>query len=103
MGAVYLDRIPASQRVGGQLNMSFVPGVITNALVAANSTVTALKAAITAAVVRPDDAPKAIFTNQALDVGVSLSLIPETHGCTTVAELVALTDSGTSLKMPIIG
>jgi len=103
MGAVYIDRIPASKRVGGQLNVSFVPSVITDALVAANATVTALKAAITAAVVRPDLVPVGIATNDALDLGVSLSLIPETHSCTTVAQLVALTDASSTFKQGIRG
>lgn len=103
MGAVYVDRIPASKRVGGMLNVAEEPSVITDALVAANATVTLLKAAITAAVVRPDLSPMAIETNSALDLGVSLSLIPETHGCTTVAGLVALTDAGASFKQGLRG
>lgn len=98
-----LEQIPFSKRIGGELNIMVVPGVITDALVAANATVTLLKAAILAAVLHPDDQPKAIMVCRALASAVSLGLIPETHSCTTVAGLVALTNASTTFKQGYMG
>jgi len=103
MGAVNTDRIEASRRVGGQLNVGKTNSVITDTLVNANATLTLLKAGILAGVVRPDDMPIAIAVNDALDLGKSLGLFSETHGVTTVAGLVALTDAGASYRVSLRG
>lgn len=93
MGVANLDRIGASKRAGGMLNVGKTNSVITDALVSGNATLTALKAAITAAIVRPDDVPMSIDVNDALDLGKTIGVFSETHGQTTVAALVALTDA----------
>jgi len=103
MGAVFVDRIPLSKRIGGWLNACKSAGVITDALVNANATVTALNTAILAAVVSPSDKPRAITLTKALERAVDLSLIPETHGVTTVAGLVALTDASTTFRQSFLG
>ena len=97
MAEARTDRLPESKRIGGALNMAFSAGIITNAMVNANSTLTTLKAAVTAGTVGANG-PLAIKTNEALDRGKSLGYFSETHGVTTVAGLVALTDAGTTLK-----
>lgn len=101
MPAVYTDRIPASKRIGGQLNLASTAGVITDAIVAANATVTLLKAAL----LTPTFMQTKINsdTKLALDRAVSMSLISATHGVTTVAALVALTDASTTLKQAYFG
>jgi len=98
MGAVYTDRIPASKRVGGQLNLGANVGVITDALVAANATLTLLKAAVTAGAPTYNQVKIAADVNDALDLGLGMSLFTETHGVTTVAALVALTDASTTFN-----
>lgn len=101
MGALYTDRIPLSKRIGGQLNLAANVSVITDALVAAQATVTLLNAALVA----PTFMQTKIQgdTRLALIKAVSESLIPETHGCTTVAGLVALTDASTALRQAYFG
>lgn len=103
MGVVNIDRIPASKRVGGCLNIYTGPGIITDTLVNANATLTLLKAAVTAGVIHPDDAPKAVKVNRALAEGLSLGVFTETHGCTTVAGLVQLTDAASTYRQDILG
>lgn len=98
MAVAFLDRVGASRRAGGMLNVGKTNSVITNALVAANATITLLKAAITAAIVRPDDAPMAVDVNDALDLGKSIGIWSETHGFTTVAEFVAASDASASFR-----
>lgn len=103
MGVLYTDRIPASKRIGGQLNIGFTTGVITNAQVAANATITLLKAAVTAAIPTYAQTKIAGDVNRALDLGLDMGLFSETHGQTTVAGLVALTDASTTLKQGFFG
>lgn len=98
MGAIYTDRIPASKRVGGQLNIGSNVLVITDAMVAAQATLTLLKAAVTAGVTTYTQTKIAGDVNRALDLGLDLGLFSETHGQTTVAGLVALTDASTTFK-----
>ena len=93
MAVAQLDRVGASRRVGGMLNVGKTNSIITDALVAAQATLTLLKAAITSGVVRPDDATIAVDVNDALDLGKAIGVFSETHGVTTVAALVALTDA----------
>lgn len=95
---VYTDRIPESKRIGGHLNVGFSAGIITDALVAANATITLLKAAILTGILKTEQKPLGIVLNKALDKGVSLGQIPETHGVITVAALVALTDASSTMK-----
>lgn len=101
--AVFIDRIPLSKRIGGWANACKTAGVITDALVNANATITLLNAAILAAVVSPSDKPRAILLTKALERGVDLGIIPETHGVTTVAALVALTDASASFRQSFLG
>jgi hypothetical protein len=101
--AVYTDRIPESKRWGGWLNIASNAGIITDALVAANATVTLLKAAIGSAVVRGEQRPMVTITQKALDRAVSMGQVPETHGVTTVAALVALGDGSTSHRQSYFG
>lgn len=101
MGAVYTDRIPFSKRIGGQLNYANNVGVITDALVAAQATVTLLNAALLTPTFMQVKANR--DTQEALVNAVSLGLIPETHACTTVAGLVALTDASTTLRQNVLG
>lgn len=98
MAAALLDQVGFSRRIGGMLNVGKTNSVITDALVAANATLTLLKAAIAAAIVRPDDVPIGVDVNDALDGGKALGLFSETHSQTTVAGLVALTDASANFR-----
>lgn len=95
------DRQNMSKRIGGQLNQAFSAGLLTNAMVAANATLTLLKTAVSAAQTA-QTSTIAIKVNKALDAGKSLGYISETHGQTTVAGLVALTEAGTTNKQSIV-
>lgn len=101
MGAVYTERIPESKRIGGQLNLAAVEGIITDAIVAAQATVTLLKAALLTPTYM--QTKMVADTKLALDRAVNMSLIPATHGCTTVAGLVALTDASTTHRQAYFG
>lgn len=103
MGAVYTDRIPYSKRIGGQLNYGKVVGVITDTIVNAQATITLLKVAVTALATTPMLTKAAADVNRALDAGLDLGLFSETHGQTTVAALVALTDASTTHRQTIFG
>jgi len=92
-----IAEIPESKRVGGYANYCAAAGVITDALVAANATITLLNAAILAAVPAYQQ-PMARMLNKALNRGIALGNIAETHGQTTVAGLVALTNSSTTFS-----
>jgi hypothetical protein len=94
MGAVYTDRIGYSKRIGGQLNLAKKAGVISDAIVAAQATITLLKAALLTPTF--NQAKITADTKLALDAAVDLSMISATHGQTTVAALVALTDASTT-------
>jgi hypothetical protein len=98
MGVSNLDRVNASKRVGGALNVGLTNNIITNTLVNGNATLTGLKAAITAAIVRSDDVPLASDVNDALDLGKNIGIFSETHGQTTVAGLVGLSDATASFR-----
>lgn len=95
------DRVGASKRVGGQLNVAKTNSIITDTLVNANATLTLLKAAILTASPRPDDQPIAIKTNRALDLGKNIGVFSETHGQTTVAGLVGLTDAAAAFRQGV--
>lgn len=94
---VYTERIPESVRVGGMINYCGAAGVITDAQVAANATITLLKAAILAAA-NVQQQPLAIMLNKALDRGVTIGCITATHGQTTVAGLRGMTDASATMK-----
>lgn len=100
---VFTDRIPESKRIGGMINTCASAGLITDTLVNANSTVTTLKAACLTAAVRTEQQPMVKEMNIALDRAVSLGAIPATHGVTTVAGLVALTDASATHKQAFLG
>lgn len=101
--AGYTDRIQESKRWGGYLNWLKSAGVITDAQVNANATVTALKSALDAAVIPAEQRPMVTYVKKALDRAVSMGQIPETHGVTTVAGLVALGDASTTHKHAYFG
>ncbi len=98
MSTLALDKIPESKRIGGHINIASSAGLITDTLVNDNATVTLLKAALLTACVRTEQKPLVIKLNKALDRGIALSLISETHGVTTVAGLLALTDAASTFK-----
>lgn len=84
-----------SARIGGQINQGVSAGVITDAMVNANATLTLLKAAILAASYHGNKRI-ALLVNLGLDKAKSLGLMSETHGVTTTAGLLALTDAPSS-------
>lgn len=102
MGAGYTGRIGASKRVGGQLQIGKDSGVITDALVNANATLTDLKAAVTAAALHANLGPMKVQVNKALDLGKTMDLLSETHGVTTVAGLIALTDASSGFRQGLM-
>lgn len=99
--AGYTFRVPISKRIGGQLNLASNVGVITDALVAAQATVTLLNAALLTPTFMQTKINK--DTQKALVNAVNLGLISETHGQTTVAALVALTDASTTHRQAYFG
>lgn len=103
MGVLYTERKPESARVGAYLNWCFSAGIITDAQVAANATLTLLKAAVNTAILETQKKPIGIMLGKALDRGLTLGIFSETHGVVTVAALVALTDSGTTMKQGFFG
>lgn len=96
--AVFLDRIPVSQRWGAWLNWLKSAGIITDAQVAANPTVTGLVTAMRTGAARTDQQPMVVRAKLALDKAIGMGQVPETHGQTTVAGLVALGDGNTTRK-----
>lgn len=94
--AVFPDRVQESKRWGGWLNWAKRAGIITDAQVAANATITALKAALDAAVVHAEQRPMITLVKVALDRAKSMGQLSETHGQTTVAGLVAEGDASTT-------
>lgn len=98
MPASYVEQIPLSKRVGGQLNIAVNLGLLANTDPASSATVTLLKAKIDTnlASLNADLAPEAEKTQLALQKGVDLGLFNETHSQTTVAAIVALTDASTT-------
>jgi hypothetical protein len=70
--------------------------VITDALVAANATVTGLKTAVDAQSVPAEQRPMLTYVKLALSRALSMGQISETHGQTTVAGLVAQGDASTT-------
>jgi hypothetical protein len=93
MGTPYVDRIPASKRAAGQLNVAATNSVITDAMVSANTTITTLKAAVlSVGAAIPSNYPIAVKTAEALELGKTISIFPETHGVATVSALAALGD-----------
>jgi hypothetical protein len=101
MGAVYTDRIPESKRIGGELQIGLNSGVITDALVAANSTIATLQAALLTP--SPNQANIKKQVNDALQRGLNMALFSSTHGVTTVAALVALTDAPVNYRQGFLG
>lgn len=103
MGVGYTQQIPFSKRIGGQLNYGANVGVITDTIVNANATITLLKAAVLLLATTPQLTKAAGDVNRALDNGLDLGLFSETHGVTTVADLVALTDASTTHRQNLFG
>ena len=101
MGVIYTDRIPMSKRVGGQLNLAAVEGIITDAIVSGNATITLVKAALLTPTYNQTKMKS--DTSLALDMGLDLGVFSETHGVSTVAALVALTDASTTHRQAFFG
>ena len=96
MAAGKTEQVPLSTKIGGQLQVAEDQSVITDTIVAANATVTLLKAALV--VPLGSDGTHKSLCQLALQKGVDLSLIAETHTATTVAELIAFTDAAVGEK-----
>jgi hypothetical protein len=95
MAVVNLDRVNASKRAGGQLNIAKQVSLLTDSMVSANSaTLSGLRAAVVSvgAVCRPDQFPIVVKTVQALDVYKDLSIVAENHALSSVSALVAASD-----------
>lgn len=101
--AVFPDRVAESKRWGGWLNILANAGILTDAMVAANATVSLLKTALDAAVVRGEQRPMVTYAKAALNRAVSMGQVPETHGVATVADLVALGDASSTFKQGFYG
>lgn len=101
MGIGYTQQIPLSKRIGGQLNLAAVEGIITDAIVAARATVTLINANLLTPTYM--QTKMNADTQKALLKAVAMGLIPETHSCTTVAGLVALTDASTTHRQAYFG
>lgn len=91
----------ASKRIGGFINSCKSAGVITDTQVNANATVTLLGAAVVDAAVGAKK-PLAQKLRKTLEKAVDIGEIGETHGETTVAGLVALTEAGATHRSPFI-
>ncbi len=104
MPATFVDRINASKRVGGQLNIAATMSIITDSMVSTHSaTLSGLKSAILSVgqAGRPDNYPIAIKTIEAINVGKDLSLWAENHAHSSVASLVSATDGEASRRIGI--
>ena len=101
LNALRTDQLPEAARIGGQINIASTGGVITDALVAANPTITGLNAAL----LSPTFMQSTIRTQLrlALTRGTNLTLWPETHGVTTVAGLLGLTGKTSVMKQGFLG
>lgn len=87
----------ASRRIGSMITACSSAGIITSTIIAANATITLLKAAILVLAVGPK-ASLGVKLNKALDKGIAIGTYTETHGLTTVAGFVAATQAGTTMK-----
>lgn len=92
------------QKIGGVLRAAIGQGILTDAIVggASYDTVTKVKTAIDL-LVKPINRPWAVKVKNALDKGVSIGLITETHGATEAAGtadslVAALTGSTTTTR-----
>lgn len=92
--------VPLSKRIGGIIERAEDAGIITDAIVAANATVTALNAALLAPI--PAEAPLRSKVKQALLKAVDAGLVAETHTFTTISSLVSATDATTGVRAPFM-
>jgi len=99
---VYTDRIPFSKRIGGYTNWLVGAGLLNDAYFATYPTITAMKNASAVTRQRPEHLPMLIKWFMALDKAKSLGIINETHGTTTAAQFVALTDAGPRFKQAFL-
>jgi hypothetical protein len=101
MAVTFGDRVNASKRVGGQLNVAKTNSVITDSMVSANSaSLSTLKANIlsAAAIGRPDNYPIAVKTVEAINLGKDLSIWGENHAHSSVASMVSASDADSTSR-----
>lgn len=105
MAVLTPDQSAESKRCGGQFQILKDLGVLTDTNVAASNTVTALKAAIAAALVHADQRPQLIKGAKAVDrfvdleyAGVEANADTAVAALTTVAGLIALTKAPVGFK-----
>lgn len=86
----FTDRKIAALKAAGQINVAFDASVITDAMVSANVSCAALKAAIlSVGALRADTYPIAVKTGKAIDLLLTLSAQSEAHGFSNVSAFVA--------------
>lgn len=100
MSNLYNNEKRESARIGGFINWCEDAGIIEDADLAGagGDTITEVKANILANNFHKANYPLAQMLGKALDKGVQIAVFSETHGVTTVAGLVALTDAGATEK-----
>lgn len=100
MSNLYCTTKRESERIGGFINWCAAAGIIADADLngAGGDTITEVKANVLANDMPASSKSLVTVLNKALDRGISLGLWSETHGVTTVAGLVALTDASTTFK-----
>lgn len=92
MAAVYRgDEARLSEEYGATFIDAQNRGLLTDALISGNATVTALKTAIDNAFVHAEHQPVKARVKQALDFMLNQGEISETHGLSTVTALIAAT------------
>lgn len=94
-----------SKRIGGQLNIAVDNGLLVNADPATDTTLTTLKARLDTRFASADASiyPEVVKTKQAIDAGEDIGLFSATHGVSTVAALIALTDASVDFRQGIRG
>lgn len=101
MPVAFSDRVQASKRAGGQLNVAKTNSVITDGMVsAASASLSALKLNILSAVAlrSPDLYPIAVKTVEAINLGKDLSVWAENHGHSSVASMVSASDADSTSR-----
>jgi len=100
-GLVHNDTINLSTLVGTTQNRGLAVGILTDAMVAASTTVQQLKDQILAAKVHNDQENYKFVVTKALDHDAAIT-DAAVNGVTTVAGLVALTQAGASTDINVL-
>jgi hypothetical protein len=101
MAVAFLDRVNASKRAGGQLNIAKDASVLTDSMVSAHSA--SLSTLISSILSvgqggRPDQNIIAIKTVEAIRLGKDLSVWSENHGHSSIASMVSASDSDSTTR-----